>query len=199
MALRNILVAGEPTLQRKSRPVTNYNARLHELLDDMRDTLQNAGGVGLAAPQVGVLRRAILILETNVGEDQEEYFIELINPELTMRDGEQTGPEGCLSLPGKVGIVARPLSVVVRAFDRDGNAFELESYGITARALCHEIDHLEGVLYTSLVERMLTDEEVEALAYADEEDFITLGELDEGIPEVASAESARGKTDETEA
>ena len=170
VALRNILQEGESALLKKSRVVTDFNERLHILIDDMRETLTEAGGVGLAAPQVGVLRRAVLVLETNVEEDEEEYFIELINPEIIESEGEQTGTEGCLSLPGEYGIVTRPEQVKVRAQDRFGKTFEVEGTGLTARAFCHEIDHLEGKLYTEIAERMLDPEEIEAMNRADEEE-----------------------------
>lgn len=168
MALRTILQDGDAALQKKSRVVTEFNARLHELLDDMQETLVHAGGAGLAAPQVGVLRRAVLVLETNVPEDSEEYLIELINPEIIEIEGEQTGTEGCLSLPGALGIVSRPQKVKVRAQDRYGKTFEVEGEGLTARAFCHEIDHLEGILYTARAERMLSEDEIEAM-YADQD------------------------------
>jgi len=170
VALRNILQEGESALLKKSRVVTDFNERLHILIDDMRETLTEAGGVGLAAPQVGVLRRAVLVLETNVEEDEEEYFIELINPEIIESEGEQTGTEGCLSLPGEYGIVTRPEKVKVRAQDRFGKTFEVEGTGLTARAFCHEMDHLEGKLYTEIAERMLDPEEIEAMNRADEEE-----------------------------
>jgi len=170
VALRNILQEGESALLKKSRVVTDFNERLHILIDDMRETLTEAGGVGLAAPQVGVLRRAVLVLETNVEEDEEEYFIELINPEIIESEGEQTGTEGCLSLPGEYGIVTRPEQVKVRAQDRFGKTFEVEGTGLTARAFCHEMDHLEGKLYTEIAERMLDPEEIEAMNRADEEE-----------------------------
>jgi peptide deformylase len=160
MALRNILTEGEPTLNKISRPVTDFNARLHTILDDMADTLMDSGGVGLAAPQVGILRRAVLVLETNVPEGEDEYIIELINPEIVYTDGEQSGPEGCLSIPGVYGIVKRPETVRVRAQDRLGNTFEVEGYGLTARAFCHEIDHLDGHLFREFSEHILTPEEM---------------------------------------
>lgn len=163
MALRNILTKEESTLYKKSRAVTAFNGRLHQLLDDMADTLIESGGVGLAAPQVGVLRRAVLVIETNVAEDEDEYIIELINPEIIAVSGEQEGAEGCLSVPGEFGIVKRPEYVKVKAQDRDGEWFEVEGTGLTARCFCHEIDHLEGVVFTSRVERMLTEEEISAM------------------------------------
>lgn len=160
MALRNILTKEQPTLYKKCRPVTEFNPRLHQLLDDMRDTLKAANGVGLAAPQVGVLRRAVLVIETNVEEGEDEYVIELINPEILETSGEQDGPEGCLSVPGEYGLVKRPMQVKVRAQDRNGNWFEAEGSGLTARCFCHEIDHLDGIVFTSKAERMLTEEEL---------------------------------------
>ncbi len=169
MALRNILTKEQPLLYKKSRPVKDFNERLHQLLDDMAETLLNANGVGLAAPQVGVLRRAVLVIETNVAEDEDEYIIELINPEIIGIEGEQDGPEGCLSVPGEYGLVKRPMRVKVRAQDRNGEFFEVEGTGLTARCFCHEIDHLEGIVFTSKVERMLTEEEMRAAAGSEEE------------------------------
>lgn len=160
MALRHILTQGDPTLNKKCRPVTDFNARLHQLLDDMADTLAESNGVGLAAPQVGILRRAVLVLETNVPEGEDEYVIELINPEIIETSGEQDAPEGCLSVPGEYGLVKRPMNVRVRAQDRFGEWFEVEGTGLTARCFCHEIDHLEGILFTEKCERMLTEEEM---------------------------------------
>lgn len=160
MALRNILTQEEPRLLKHSRMVTDFNERLHILLDDMRETLIHAGGVGLAAPQVGVLRRAVLVLETNVPEGEDEYIIELVNPEIVEADGEQFGPEGCLSVPDVYGMVRRPEHVWVRAQDRYGKPFEVEGVGLTARAFCHEIDHLEGKLFLSVAERILNPEEL---------------------------------------
>ena len=165
MALRNILTKEQPGLYKKCRPVTDFNSRLHQLLADMRETLANANGVGLAAPQVGVLRRAVLVIETNVPEGESERVLELINPEIVESDGEQDGPEGCLSVPGEYGLVKRPMRVKVRAQDRNGQWFEAEGEGLTARCFCHEIDHLEGIVFTSKAERMLSDEELESGEY----------------------------------
>lgn len=165
MALRNILTEEDSALRKKSRPVTKFDRHLHILLDDMADTLNEANGVGLAAPQVGILRKAVIVLETNVAEDEEPYIIELINPEIISTEGEQTGSEGCLSVPGEYGLVSRPEKVRVRAQDRDGNFFEVEGTGLTARCFCHEIDHLSGILFTDIAERMLTDEEVDSGDY----------------------------------
>ncbi|NLH01622.1 MAG: peptide deformylase [Clostridiales bacterium] len=160
MAIRNIVKKGDSVLEKRCRPVTEFNERLHILLDDMKDTLLNSGGVGLAAPQVGVLRRAVIVIETNVPEGEQEHIIELINPEIIEQEGEQTGPEGCLSLPGKYGIVTRPNRVRVRAQDRNGDFFEADGEALTARCFCHEIDHLDGILFPERAERMLSPEEL---------------------------------------
>jgi len=157
MALRNIVTVGDPVLGKVCRKVTKFDSKLHELLDDMADTLYESNGVGLAAPQVGVLRRVVLV-------DAGEELLELINPEIISVEGEQTGVEGCLSVPGKYGIVTRPMKAVVRAQDRDGEWFEVEGEELIARCFCHELDHLEGRLYTAVAERMLTPEELEELA-----------------------------------
>ena len=170
MALRNILTEEDPTLTRKCRVVTDFNSRLHQLLDDMAETLEQADGVGLVAPQVGVLRRAALVLETNVPEGSEPYLIELINPEIIESSGEQHEPEGCLSVPGQYGIVSRPAFVKVKAQNRFGEVFEVTGTGLTARCFAHEIDHLDGIVFTSKCERMLTEEELQATRELDAED-----------------------------
>ena len=156
MAIRKIVVQGDSILNKKCRQVTEFNRRLHTLLDDMKDTLGEGQGVGLAAPQVGILRRAVIVAD---GEDE---LIELVNPELVLEEGEQTDPEGCLSVPGKWGMVTRPYHVRVRAQDRFGEWFEVEGEGLTARCFCHEIEHLDGHLYVEHIDRFLTEEEVEA-------------------------------------
>lgn len=143
MAIRNIRVDDDPILRKQSRPVTEFNDRLFELLDDMKDTMYNSGGVGLAGPQVGVLRRVVVM---DVSEDRNEY-IELINPEITEVDGIQTGTEGCLSLPGLYGVVSRPNVVKVKAQNREGKWCLYKGEGLKARCFCHEIDHLDGILY----------------------------------------------------
>ena len=153
MAIRKIHEVGDPCLTKVCRPVTEFNDRLHELLHDMADTLEEAGGVGLAAPQVGILRRVCIV------EDEQGEIIELINPEIIKTEGEQTGLEGCLSVPGKYGIVTRPMVVRVRAQDRYGTEFEVEDEELTARCFCHEIEHLDGHLYTEHC-KVLTDEEL---------------------------------------
>ena len=159
MAIRKIHEVGDPCLTKVCRPVTEFNDRLHELLDDMADTLEEAGGVGLAAPQVGILRRVCIV------EDEQGEIIELINPEIIKTEGEQTGLEGCLSVPGEFGLVKRPMHVKVRAQNRFGEWFEVEGDGLTARCFCHEIDHLEGIVFTSKAERMLTEEELQSGEY----------------------------------
>jgi peptide deformylase len=170
MAQRNILKEGDPTLTKKSRPVTDFNPRLHQLIDDMRETLLEADGVGLAAPQVGVLRRVVLVLDTNKTElPPEEQIIELINPEIIASSGEQVGPEGCLSVPGVYGIVKRPDFVKVKAQDRSGKPFEVWGKALTARAFCHEIDHLNGCLFTQVAEEILTPEQLEEMAENNED------------------------------
>lgn len=160
MAIRKVFVKGDSVLEKHCRPVTNFNERLFVLLDDMKETMVKDNGVGLAASQVGILRRVVVVMETNVENEGDEFFIELINPEIIEQSGEQTGPEGCLSVPGKYGIVTRPDLVKVRAQNRNGDTFEYEGEGLTARCFCHELDHLEGVLFTQRAERMLTPEEL---------------------------------------
>ncbi len=161
MAIRVIRTQEDPVLGKKCRVVTDFNDRLHQLLDDLGDTLLESGGVGLAAPQVGVLRRAVVVLETNVEEDEDEILYELVNPEIIEYSGEQTGAEGCLSVPGVFGEVTRPDYVKVRAQDRDGEYFEVEGHGLTARCFCHEIDHLDGHLFLEKATRILDPEELE--------------------------------------
>lgn len=161
MALRNIVEKGDKVLDKRCRPVTKFDAKLWTLLDDMAETLTRADGVGLAAPQVGILRRACLVLETNVPEGEEARIIELINPEILERSGSQEGPEGCLSLPNVFGWVERPAHVKVRAQDRSGAWFEAEGDGLTARAFCHELDHLDGILFDSLADHIMDDEELD--------------------------------------
>ena len=153
MGLRKILTAQEPALHKVCKPVTVFDKKLHMLLDDMRETLIDSGGVGLAAPQVGILRRVVLV-------DTGEEIVELINPTLVETSGEQEGAEGCLSVPGKYGLVKRPYYATVRAQDRDGNWFECEGEELIARCFCHELDHLDGILYTEVMERYLTEEEL---------------------------------------
>lgn len=152
MAILNILREGEETLRKKSRPVEVINPRVLRLLDDMKDTLKKAEGVGLAAPQVGVLRRIVVV---DVGEG----LIELINPEILEVSGEQTGPEACLSCGDRRGIVTRPSFVRVRALDRTGTLREYTGEGLLARAFCHELDHLDGVLFLDKMSREMGEDE----------------------------------------
>lgn len=166
MGTRKILTKGDLSLKKTSRPVTDFNKRLHVLLDDMAQTLKEANGVGLAAPQVGVLRRVVLVEDI---VDDEPVVYELINPEIVESSGEQIGPEGCLSLPNIWGIVTRPAYVKVKARDRNGNEFILEAEELLARACCHEIDHLNGVLFDEIADRFLDDEEMAELSGADED------------------------------
>ena len=161
MALRNIVTEGDSVLNKVCRPVTNFDRRLHILLDDMAETLLNANGVGLAAPQVGVLRRIVLV-------DTGDEILELINPEILHTEGEQTGIEGCLSVPQRYGIVTRPNFVTVRAQDRHGEWYEADGEELIARCFCHELDHLDGHLYTEIAERMLTPDELQAMMDEDE-------------------------------
>jgi peptide deformylase len=154
MALRKILSDREPALHKVCKPVESFDSKLHRLLDDMRETLIESGGVGLAAPQVGILRRVVLV-------DNGEEILELVNPTLLETDGEQEGPEGCLSVEGKYGLVKRPYYAKVRAQDRNGNWYEAEGEELTARCFCHELDHLDGIIYTEVMERLLTDKEMQ--------------------------------------
>lgn len=156
MALRNIVKTGDEVLLKKCRPVEKFDAKLGALLDDMAETMNAANGVGLAAPQVGILRRVVTI---DVGEG----LIELVNPIITKMSGKQEGQEGCLSFPGEWGIVERPMKVTVRAFDRHGDEFEMTGEGLLARAFCHEIDHLNGIVFTTRASHMLTPEELEQM------------------------------------
>ena len=158
MALRKIVEVGDECLNKVCRPVTEFNPRLHALMDDLIETLSDANGAGLAAPQVGVLRRVCIVLDEDSGE-----YIELVNPKITVACGEQTGLEGCLSVPGMWGMVERPMQVRVRAQDRSGQTFEAEGEGIVARCFCHEIDHLDGHLFTELADRLYTQEELDEM------------------------------------
>ena len=144
----------DPALHKVCKPVEKFDWRLHKLLDDMRDTLIDSNGVGLAAPQVGILRRVVLV-------DTGEEILELVNPVMLETDGEDVGPEGCLSVPGKYGLVKRPYYAKVRAQDRFGDWYEAEGEELIARCFCHELDHLDGIVYTEVMERFLTEEELQ--------------------------------------
>ena len=163
MALRKILTAEDPALHKVCRPVTKFDEKLHALLDDMNETLVDSGGVGLAAPQVGILRRVVVI-------DLGDEIIELINPEILETSGEQDGPEGCLSVPEEYWLVKRPNVVKAKAQDRNGEWFEIEGEELIARCICHECDHLDGHIYTERAYYKLTDEEMDELFSSREEE-----------------------------
>ena len=158
MAKLKIVKVGDDVLRTKCRPVDKITPRTLQLLDDMVDTMRDANGVGLAAPQVGILRR-IVVIEVNEGE-----VLELINPKIVAYAGEQEGLEGCLSLPGQWGIVKRPMHVTVRALNRHGEEVEYRGSELLARCFCHELDHLDGTIYSDVAERMLSKEEVDDLS-----------------------------------
>ena len=164
MALRTILTNEDPALHKVCRPVTNFDRRLHDLLDDLKETLADANGAGLAAPQVGILRRAVIVVDEN-GE-----MLELVNPEIVAQEGEQEGFEGCLSVPGRWGVVKRPRRARVRARDRDGEVAEVDGEEVVARCFCHELEHLDGHLFTEHTDRLYTNEELDELLQAQEED-----------------------------
>lgn len=157
MALRKILSRKDPALSKVCRPVTNFDQKLHDLIDDMRETLADSNGVGLAAPQIGILRRVVLVMNA------QDEVIELVNPEIVFSEGEQTGWEGCLSVPGLYGEVTRPYRVRVKAQDRNGNFFEVEDVELTARCFCHECEHLDGHLFTEHTDRLYTVDELEEM------------------------------------
>lgn len=159
MALLNIIKDGDDTLRKNSRDVEKITPRILTLLDDMRETLADADGVGLAAPQVGVLRKIALVVDTS---DNDKIY-ELINPEIIEMSGEQEEIEGCLSVPGKWAITHRPMKVTVRAMNRNGEKFTVSGEGLTARAFCHEIDHLYGKLFIDEAVHVLTPEEVDEI------------------------------------
>ena len=154
MAIRKIVKLGDDVLRKECRQQEKFDLRLAILLKDMADTMYRAEGVGLAAPQVGVLRRVVVI---DIGEG----LIEMVNPVITSREGSQTSREGCLSLPGRQGVVTRPNVVTVQFQDRKGNPCELTGEGFLARAICHELDHLDGRVYIDVMDRELTPEEIE--------------------------------------
>lgn len=144
MALRKVVEMGDPILNKKCRKIEVFDDKLSNLIDDMIETMYNANGVGLAAPQVGMLKRVVVI-------DAGDGLMELVNPEITLAEGEQMESEGCLSVPGKYGVCKRPAKVQVKAQDRNGKWQVFTGEGLKARAFCHELDHLEGILFTSKV------------------------------------------------
>ena len=155
MGVRTILTHEDPALHKVCKPVEQFDHKLHQLLDDMIETLDGIDdGLALAAPQVGILRRVVVI-------DAGDRIIELINPTLVATSGEQTEPEGCLSFPGTFGLVKRPYSAKVRAQNREGQWYELEEEGLLAQCFCHELDHLDGIVFPEVMERYLTEEELE--------------------------------------
>lgn len=164
MALRNIREIGDPILNQRAKEVREMTPNLRALIEDMVETMRHANGVGLAAPQVGVLKRLVVI------ECEEGELHVLINPEIVERDGEQTGYEGCLSVPGKTGIVTRPNHVKVKALDETMEPVTVEGEELLARALCHELDHLDGHLYTEMAEELYTNEELEEMQAEEDED-----------------------------
>ena len=186
MALRQIRTLGDPVLEKKCKEVKEVTPRIRELIDDMLETMYDASGVGLAAPQVGVLRRIVVI-------DAGEGPIVMINPKILEQDGEQVGAEGCLSVPEKAGQVTRPMHVKAQALDIDMNPFEIEGEELLARAICHELDHLDGVMYVTKVEGELYDvlpeEESEEDEEAPEDEEETGSEAAESEAAVKAAES----------
>lgn len=161
--IREIVKKGDTVLNKKCHPVTKFDRKLHTLLNDMKETLIQSNGVGLAAPQVGILRRVVVVM------NEEEHIHELVNPVIVSSSGEQTDLEGCLSLPGRYGVVTRPMVVRVRAQDRNGEWYEVEDQGLTARCFCHELDHLDGHLFDELCDRTYTLEELDAMEKEEEE------------------------------
>ena len=157
MAIRKIVTLGDETLRKHCKPQEKFDKRLATLLKDMADTMYKAEGVGLAAPQVGILRRIAVV---DVTEDH-SGLLEMVNPEIIEREGEQTGREGCLSVPGRQGVVTRPTKIKARSQDKNGDSYELETEGFEARAICHELDHLDGTLYIDVMDRELTEEEIQ--------------------------------------
>ena len=162
MAYRKILTDKDESLHKVCRPVEKFDQRLHDLLDDMKETLAESNGVGLAAPQIGILRRVVVVV------DAEDNMVELVNPAIIDSEGEQTGLEGCLSVPGKYGVVTRPYKATVRAQDRNGQFFEVTGEEITARCFFHELDHLDGHLFVEHTDRLYTVEELEAMGEEEE-------------------------------
>lgn len=166
MAIRTILTQDDPALSKVCHPVTRFDDKLANLLDDLKETLTDANGVGLAAPQIGILRRAVIV----VPDPESDEMIELVNPEILVQEGEQDGWEGCLSLPGMWGKVKRPNRVKVRAQDRNGSWFEVEGTDMAARCYCHELEHLEGHMYSEHTDRLYTAEELDEIMSQEEKE-----------------------------
>ena len=164
MGIRKIVTLGDDTLRKHCKAQEKFDKRLATLLKDMAETMYKAEGVGLAAPQVAILRRIAVV---DVTEDH-SGLLELVNPEIIEREGEQTGREGCLSVPGRQGVVTRPMKIKVRYQDRNGDLYELTTEGFEARAICHELDHLDGTLYIDVMDRELTEEEIKGHIPEDE-------------------------------
>ena len=155
--IKQILQKEDPALHKKCHPITKFDGKLAALLSDLTDTLKDAGGLGLAAPQIGILRRVVVVM------DDDESFLELVNPEIVSQEGEQEGFEGCLSLAGMYGVVKRPMKVKIKAQDRTGAEVEYEREGVTARCFCHEIEHLDGHMYYEHTDRLFTEDEVDKM------------------------------------
>ena len=166
MSIRTILTQDDPALSKVCHPVTKFDGKLADLLDDLRETLAEAGGVGLAAPQVGIIRRAVIV----VPDPDTDEMVELVNPEILAQSGEELGWEGCLSLPGMWGNVMRPDWVKIRAQDRNGQWFEMEGTDMTARCFCHELEHLEGHMYDEHADRLYTAEELDEIMSQEEKE-----------------------------
>jgi len=165
MAILNVRQLGDEVLEKKCKPIKAITPRIEQLAEDMFDTMYEAGGVGLAAPQVGILKRMVVIdttpepAEGEEPKEEDEQVFCMINPEIIFQEGSQTGYEGCLSYVGKSGIVTRPDHVIARYTDIEGNECEVEGFGLLARAICHELDHLDGIMYTKHVEGKIIDNE----------------------------------------
>ncbi len=162
MAIREILTDKDPALHKKCHYITKFDEKLWTLLDDLKETLADAGGAGLAAPQVGIVRRAVIVITAD------DEMLELVNPEIVAQEGEQDGLEGCLSVPGMWGYVKRPMKVRVRAQDRSGAWFEAEGEEIVARCFCHEIEHLDGHVFSEHTDRLYTGDEIEEMQEKEE-------------------------------
>ncbi|MDF2838820.1 MAG: peptide deformylase [Evtepia sp.] len=157
MARKTIIQKGDAILTKKCHPVSVFDKKLHHLLNDLKDTLLSVGGVGLAAPQIGILRRVVIVIDAN------DQILELVNPELMETSGEQDGPEGCLSLPGMYGFVTRPMDATVRAQDRNGEFFTVSGSGIVARCFCHELEHLDGHMFDEHTDRLYNEKQLDEI------------------------------------